>query len=170
MILALDCSTTCTGFAFGGEQDGSPRGGIWKLPGADPLNLDDSLGKLSEAILGIAKFIGARHVCIEAPMRKIDRFHSAQSAASLLQITGAARAAAWRAKATTHLYAVGTIRAYFIGNGGLPGPEGKRLVQQRCNQLGWPYQNADHADANAVWAYGMSQLYPRWSPKQARAA
>lgn len=170
MILALDCSTTCTGFAFGGECNGSPRGGIWKLPGADPLNLDDSLGKLSEAILGMAKFIGARHVCIEAPMRKIDRFHSTQSAMALIQLTGAARAAAWRAKAMIHLYPAGTIRKYFIGHGTLEGDVAKSLVQQRCTQLGWHFENHDHADAIAVWAYGMSQLYPRWSPNKMRAA
>jgi Holliday junction resolvasome RuvABC endonuclease subunit len=165
MLLAIDGSTVCTGFAFGGERDGSPKGGIWKLPGGDDLNMDCTLGSLAKQIRMFATFVNAKHICIEAPILKVDRYHSAASAKALIQLTGAMRGAAWEASARIHLYTVEEVREYFTGQKYLPGPEGKLAVQRRCQKLGWTYQNDDEADAKAVWAYGMSLNFPLWSPR-----
>lgn len=165
MLIGIDGSTVATGFAFGGMNDGAPKGGVWRMPGASDLVFDRTLAGISESISILARQVKAEHICIEAPLLLNDSEHGAHVSMALIQLTGAMRAAAKRAGAEVHLFAVSTVRKQFIGDGRLSGRIAKKAVQDRCSQLGWPFQDDNQADANAVWFLGMSRFYPRWSPK-----
>lgn len=164
MILAVDHSTVATGFAFGGEADASPRGGTWKLPGADELVFSRTCGELLESVRGTARNVGATKLIIEQPMYVIDRGHSAKAAAALSQLVGVLRAAGDRAGCAVVLAPVYDVRKYFIGNGRMKRDEAKRAVKDRCRILGWDYQDDNHADAIACWAWAMAKFYPKWRP------
>lgn len=165
MLIGIDGSTTATGFAFGGVHDGAPRGGVWKLPGADEMVFDRTLASAGESLSHLIRLVKAERVCIEAPLLLNDSVHAAHTAMALIQLTGAFRAAAHRAGCKVTLVSVSTCRKHFIGHGRLPGKEAKRAVQRRCDQLGWTYQDDNHADSLAVWSYGMSLHYPKWAPR-----
>lgn len=162
MLLALDLSTVCTGFAFGGERDGAPRTGSWRLPGADESVFDRTLGSISESIAQLAKMIQPEHVMIEAFLMPTTGSH-AHTIQALIQMTGAARAAAFRAGAKVHRVSSQTVRKHFLGVGRPDDP--KAAVLGRCKLLGWAVEGHDAADAAATWSYGMAKLYPQWSPR-----
>lgn len=161
MLIAIDASTRSTGFAFGGPRDGSPRGGCWSLPGADEAVFDMTLARVTESVSELCRMIKAEHMMIEAPLLLVDQHHAAATAMALIQLTGAIRAAAKRAGAKVHLASVQTVRKHFIGTAHLKRAEAKAAVMERCRLLGWPCMNDDQGDANAVWAYGISLLYPK---------
>jgi Holliday junction resolvasome RuvABC endonuclease subunit len=165
LLIAIDASTVATGFVFGGPGDGAPRGGVWRLPGADEVVFDRTLSLAGESLQGLAQLVEAKHVAIEAPLHVIDRFHSAASASALIQLTGALRAAAHRAGCKVHLFAVSHARKHFIGTSHLNGDEAKAAVMARCKQLGWAFQDNNQADACAVWALAMACIYPKWAPQ-----
>jgi Holliday junction resolvasome RuvABC endonuclease subunit len=165
VLLALDASTTNLGFGFGGPGASRPKGGVRKLPGADEMVFDHTLSKAYEMVSGLCMAAGIRHVYIEAPLLIVDAGHAAHTSMALIQLTGALRAAAARAHARVTLVAISTVRKNFIGHGRLPGREAKAAVQARCRQLGWDFDDDNHADALAVWAYGMALLYPKWAPQ-----
>ena len=164
-MIALDASTVATGFAFGGPGDGVPRGGVWKLPGADELVFDRTLSIVAESLSALAKMLKADHVAIEAPLLMVGPNHRAQTAMVLIQLTGALRAAAHRAGCRVHLISVQSARAHFIGHGRLPRDEAKAAVQARCKALGWPFADDNQADACAVWSLAMARIYPKWAPQ-----
>ena len=164
MLIGIDASTTATGFAFGGPNDGKPKGGVWKGMGANELVFDQTLASMSESLSLLARAVKAQRVCIEAPLLINDHAGAAHTTMALIQLTGALRAAAKRAGCLVTLVAVSTVRKHFIGVGNMPSAKAKDAVQKRCDQLGWTYQGHDHADANAVWCWGMSSFFPKWSP------
>lgn len=165
MLVAIDASTRSTGFAFGGQGDGRPRGGCWDLPGCDEQVFDVTLARITGSVSELCRMVKAEHVMIEAPLLLVDREHSSATAMALIQLTGAVRAAAKRAGAKIHLASVQTVRKHFIGSAHLKRAEAKAAVMARCRQLGWPCINDDQGDANAVWAYGMALIYPKWAPQ-----
>lgn len=171
MILTIDGSTTCTGFAFGGRNDRAPRGGVWKLPGADEQVFDRTLSLAYDSTLLLAQTIKAVEVCIEAPINNVASGGNAHTAMALIQLTGAFRAAAYRANCRVRLIAVSTVRKTFIGKGNLQKHEAKAAVIARCRQLGWDVTDSDglvndnRADANAVWYWAVASRYPTWSPQ-----
>lgn len=165
MLIGIDGSTTATGFAFGGVNDGAPKGGTWKLPGASEEVFDLTLARVSDSVASLARLIRAERICIEAPLLLADAEHSAHTAMALIQLTGAIRSAAKRAGCEVTLTAVSTVRKHFINHGRLPRVEAKLAVQARCKLLGWSFVDGDHADANAVWCWGMSHFYKSWSPQ-----
>ena len=71
-----------------------------------------------------------------------------------------------------------TARKLFIGSGNLPGEQTKRMVLERCEELGWRPQNNDEGDAGCVWFYAchmlqpgiMSRLGPVFLPMQGKTA
>ncbi len=161
MLIALDASTVKTGFAFGGPDDGAPKGGVWRGLGADEMVFDRTLAGYSESLSLLIRATKAKRVLIEAPMMISDR--SAHTAMALIQLTGALRASAHRAGTIVSLVAVQTVRKHFVGNGRPEYP--KRAVQDRCKQLGWGVEDDNAADAAALWSYGMSLYYPSWAPR-----
>ena len=54
---------------------------------------------------------------------------------------------------------VSQVRAHFIGRN-LKSAIAKELTQARCRELGWPVENADQADAVALWDYQCAFLRP----------
>lgn len=166
MLIGIDASTTATGYAFGGPDDGGPRGGVWSLPGAGEHVLDLTLARVTESVGDLCRLLRAKHVAIEAPLLLVDANHAAHTAMALIQLTGAIRAVATRCGAKISLVAVSTARRSFIGTGNLKRAEAKRAVLDRCKLLGWPTDDDDNrGDANCVWAYAMGVHYPSWSPK-----
>lgn len=160
MLLGLDLSTRATGFAFGDEKCGKPTSGAWKMPGAADDVLDRTLGGIFESISTLCKVAKVTRVVIEAPIMIANR--SSHTAMALIQLTGAARAAAHLAGASVRLVPVQTVRKHFIGKGRPDNP--KLATMERCRLLGWPVDSDDAADAVAAWAWGVSTYYPRWSP------
>lgn len=166
MLVAIDASTKSTGFAFGGQGDACPRGGCWVLPGCDEHVFDMTLARVTESVGNLCRMVKAEHLMIEAPLLLVDEFHAAATAMALIQLTGAIRAAAKRAGAKVHLSSVQTVRKHFIGTARLKRAEAKAAVLDRCQQLGWPVDGPDgkpsddRGDANAVWSYGISLIYP----------
>lgn len=163
MLLACDPSTTRFGLAWGGQNDGCPRSMVLKGPGADELLFDKLLASVSETIKFLCETSRAERCVIEAPLMLNDR--SAHTAMALIQLTGAVRAAAAKAGCENTLIAVSTVRKHFIGIGNLKSAEAKRAVMDRCRLLGWSVQDDNAGDAAAVWSWGMSTYYPRWSPR-----
>ena len=134
------------------------------MPGAADHVFDRTLVKVSESIRELARLIKAKRVVIEAPLLLNDSHHGADITVKLMQLTGAMRAAAARSGCIVTLVAVSTVRKHFIGAGRLPSNQAKAAVQARCDQLGWPYIDDNQADSAAVWSWGMSTFYPKWSP------
>lgn len=165
MLIAIDPSTTKTGFAFGGPKDGSPRGGVWPLPGAAGDALTHSCGRLSDAIIQLAQLVKATEIVSEAPLTHMGEKASTEAIVSLLQLSGAVRAAAFRARCRLRIVPPSTVRKHFIGVGNLRRAEAKAAVQKRNDLFGWNYLDDNHADANAIWSWGMSTAYPTWSPQ-----
>jgi hypothetical protein len=164
VILAIDASTTATGYAHGGAQDALPRGGVWKLPGADELVLGRTITMLGQSIMETARCVKPTVIYVEAPFAKIDREHSEQTAIALMQLAGGMRLVAGLLACRIELVAVYNVRKYFIGEGFLSREQAKARVMDRCNDLGWSYQDDNESDAKAVWAYGMSREVPGWRP------
>jgi hypothetical protein len=51
-------------------------------------------------------------------------------------------------------------RRYLTGVGKFPKGEGKDVVFQWCQRLGWNPANMDESDAMAIWAMGCGQMSP----------
>lgn len=168
MLIGLDASTVATGFATGGPQDAAPRGGVWKLPGADELGgkFDITLARAGQSIMELSRMLRPRAVYIEAPLDLIDRRHSAATAAALMQLAGGMRMAIALVQARVELCAIHNVRKAFGVDPYLPGDLAKKAVMARCDALGWTYADDNEADAKATWAYGMGQEYPGWKPNQ----
>ena len=166
MLLALDCSTVATGFSFGGPKDGSPKGGVWRLPGAEDHVFPMTCGRLARSIMDLCKMLKVEHVAIEKPIIAMGAKNAAHTMRALLELTGAAKAAANMAGASVSEPAIGSIRKSFIGVGNLNSAAAKAAVQARCKQLGWAFQDGNHADSNALWCHAMSLRYPAWAPLQ----
>ena len=163
MLIAIDASTVKTGFAFGGVNDGVPRGGVWKGQGADELVFDRTLAGMSESVSQLVRLIKAEWVAIEAPLLINDSNHAAHTAMALIQLTGALRAASKRAGAQVMLVAISTVRKHFVGHGYPKNP--KEAVMARCRQLGWQPEDDNVGDAMALWSYAMAIKCPRWAPR-----
>lgn len=164
MILAIDASTVATGYAFGGASDPLPRGGVWRLPGADEQVLGRTITMLGQSIMEHARMLKPAAIYVEAPFAKIDREHSEQTAVALMQLAGGMRLAAGLLACRIELVAVYNVRKYFIGEGFLSREPAKARVMDRCRDLGWSFQDDNQADANALWAYGMAREVQGWKP------
>lgn len=164
MLIGIDASTVATGFATGGPKDAGPRGGVWKLPGADEVGgkFDVTLARVGQSIMELSRLLRPRAVYIEAPLDLIDRKHSAASAAALMQLAGGLRMAIALVQVRVELCAVHNVRKAFGVDPFLPSDEAKKAVMARCDQLGWTYGGHDEADAKACWHYGMTKEYPGW--------
>lgn len=55
-------------------------------------------------------------------------------------------------------YPVATIRAHFLGTGRPPKGQGKRMVMERCRQLGWQCSDFNASDSAALWDTAKSKL------------
>lgn len=165
VLIAFDQSTTKFGFAVGSDTDPAPKTGVITAPGADEMVFDRTLVGLSETVSLLCRNMNAEYCIIEAPLLIANRDAAAHTAMALIQLTGAVRAAAARAGCKVTLTAVSTVRRHFIGVGNMRSAEAKRAVIARCRQLGWTVEDDNAADAAALWSYGMSIKFPKWSPQ-----
>lgn len=155
MLIAFDLSTTKTGFAFGSPRDSAPACGAWKLPGADDDVFDRTLSTLAESVGALCRTVKPQWAVIEKPLVISNR--SAHTMVALMQLTGAARAAAARAGCRIRLIPPQTVRKHFVGNGFPENP--KQAVMDRCRMLRWDVEDDNAADACACWSWGISTLY-----------
>lgn len=165
MILAIDASTTKTGFAFGGPHDGAPKGGVWKLPGAEDHTFPLTCARLGRSITELCRMLKIEHVAVEKPIVAMGANNAAHTMVALMKLTGGIITVAAMTGASVSEPAISTVRKHFIGQGNLRSQDAKRAVMERCRLLGWPYQDDNQADANAVWAFAMAQRYPSWAPQ-----
>jgi hypothetical protein len=59
-----------------------------------------------------------------------------------------------------HKHPVRTIRNHFIDLSACAKGQAKRMVQDKCKQLGWLIEGHDAADAAACWSYACSLIDP----------
>lgn len=163
-ILALDIATTC----------GWARGRL----GAAPIAGSQRFGKTNasnNAVFGNALTWIARElepqprpdiVIVESmlsPQAKVGHT-SADTRDRLAGLHGIVRAAAYlRGVYTIDEARVGQVRAHFIGHANLKRDEAKRLVMQRCGQLGWQAIDNNAGDALALWSFAVAGLDPDWA-------
>lgn len=166
MIFAIDGSTVKTGFAHGGPSDPSPRGGVWKLPGASELGgvFDHTLANVGRSIMEHCRLLRPRAVYIEAPMEKVDREHSAATAAALIQLAGGMRMAVALVQCRVELCATFNVRKTFGVDPYLRDRAAKLAVMAKLTEWGWTYSDDNEADAKLTWAYGTQREYPGWAP------
>lgn len=158
MLLAIDGSTTRTGFAFGDATMTAPRTGSWKLPGARDDVLDRTLGTVSDSVTAMCRLIRPTHGVIEAPIHIPER--SAHTMMALMQLTGAIRAALWRNGCLVRTTSSSTVRTHFIAKGNASKDVAERMILERCEKLGWAADNHDARDAAATWSWGMAEYFP----------
>lgn len=161
-ILALDISRNAMGVCWG-DAGSVPR--FQTIPlGKDMETRDETCGRLLEWIVTWVNFPDQRPdwVFIEAPLEGGPTAMRNPTTTMLLTSLADVAAAACKVGRIPYRFVrVNSVRAHFIGKGNLPGDEGKRLVKQRCLQLGWEPKNYDESDAGAVWDYGCQKMAPR---------
>ncbi len=165
LILALDVAGT-TGCAEGrpGEK---PRTWKWRLGGdgsTRPERLFKLLTLLSEHLV-VSK---PKIIVIEAPIN----VRGMDTLLFLVGAVGVCEAVARGRGVYDQMHAnVQDVRGYFIQRRNFPSPKrggekdaGKKLVMQRCQDLGWNPQGYDESDAAAAWAWACHKRYPRHAP------
>lgn len=163
LILALDVAST-TGWAEGRPGE-IPRTGRWVLgeKGATrPEKLFNLLRYLSDHLV-VSR---PRMIIIEAPLNARTQVHVGTTEETALMAFGGfgvcEAVAQGRGVYRIERARVQDVRAYFIQRRTFSGKdEGKRLVMQRCQALGWNPQGYDESDAAALWAYGAHLLAPK---------
>ena len=168
-LLALDVATN-TGFAFGEvAADTRPLSGVIRF-GAKGCVDDDSWRAALVWLHDQIKVLAPDVVAIEAPIMSSQAAGgtNAQTMVRLLGLQAVLRTVvAVNLPVAAKLIHVQSARKAFIGRGNLPGAEAKRLVRQKCIDLGWLTEDSatfDKADAMCVWAKAASDLDPsiRW--------
>ena len=159
MLAAFDPSTTRFGFAFGDAHAPKPKSGVWRLPGADELLFDRTLGLAAESVSNLLKAIGASHVVIEAPIIVKLEESNAHTLGALLQLSGVVRAASYRAGCKIKLVPRISVLKIFTGKGRWDEP--KDEVMAMCRALHWDFADDNAADACAAWAFGLHHFFQR---------
>lgn len=165
-MLALDVATT-TGWAFGPIAiDGRPT-----LSGHIRFGREGASDAETwkRALIWLTEQIGVLNptvVALEAPINSANPAggSNAQTLGRLIGLQAVLRTVVEiKLASSAKLIHVQSARKLFIGKGNLPGKEAKKLVQQRCIDLGWlPPDEAqpDRADACCVWAKAVADLCP----------
>jgi hypothetical protein len=168
-LLALDVATT-TGWSFGpvaADARPSLSGHIrFAREGADDAEV------WKKALIWLTEQIGVLQpsvIALEAPINSASPAggSNAQTLGRLIGLQAVLRAVVEiKLPTTAKLIHVQSARKLFIGKGNLPGKTAKKLVQERCVQLGWlsgDEVQADRADAMCVWAKAVADLCPAFA-------
>lgn len=163
-IVALDLATRC-GIAVG---EARARPSAWSVDLGVGKSEED---RFSTCLVVVSKLL-AEHkpdlLVIERPIG------GQQTSHYLVGLVACARGVARNRCVQTKTVAAGTARKHFVGKAftsrdfpGLSKPKAKvaikRVVQNRCRQLGWDYDDLDGCDALAIWDYACST----WAGAQA---
>lgn len=159
MLIAVDAALRL-GAAWGGPDAARPATVVMDYP-RDEQNYERALMGARQWITMMVKSQSAKIVLIEAAMPKVDRFHSQYSAFLLISLQAVIREGAHSNGAAVHAISCKTWRAHFIGNGNLDGEKSKALAMQRCDQLGYLYQDHNAAEAAGLWDFGISKFCKR---------
>lgn len=162
MLLALDISLT-TGWAFGGPTDPAPTGGVWRFQ-EGKHNFPRALVSMRQSVLRVLCNPGITHMVVEAPMLKIDRWHSAYSLYMLVSLGAVAREVAQERGVPLTDPASNVWRKAVHGHGNLSTDDAKRAAETRCKQLGWSFVDDNEAEAKCIWYHTATQLWPKWPP------
>ena len=160
-ILALDVSSSATGWAFG-------------IPGDKPICGVESFGREfpDETFVRAVVWLNAQLsvlnpaiVAIEAPILTSGGGFTNPHTADLLQ--GIIHVFRFAVKAKlpgrAQLIAASTVRKTFTGKGAYPKGEAKAAVQAECLRRGWldaETMQPDKADALALWGHMAAQQLP----------
>lgn len=165
-LLALDVATT-TGWSFGPvATDARPSGSGHIRFGREGA---DDAETWKRALIWLTEQIGILNpsvVALEAPINSASPAggSNAQTLGRLIGLQAVLRTVVEiKLPTSAKLIHVQSARKLFIGKGNLPGKAAKKLVQQRCIDLGWlgaDEAQADRADAMCVWAKAVADLCP----------
>ena len=170
MILATFDPSGRTGVAWGSVDSGAPSATTYRLP-------DDShshaLSVLRQSAVGLFRHYGVTHVCVEAPLLKINRQCSAASLYFQVSVTAVileAAASCTIPDSRIELVPVERWRKSFLGgNGRFSTEDAKAGALARCRLLGWPVVDHNSAEAAGMWFWKMATTNPRWRPTRLAA-
>lgn len=158
-VLALDVSSSATGWAFG-WPDAAPDSGVFRFKGETEDEIWVSALKWLNTTMTV---LAPEIVAIEAPiMSSSPRGGSnPKTQMVLLGLQAVLRAVVKaRVPGAAMLVNVSTARKAFTGRGTYPSGEAKAAVQAECIRRGWldyEQMQADRADALCVWACAAAQ-------------
>lgn len=160
-VLALDIATAC-GWARGHVGPDAPRCGSIRFgkPGASQLAI---CGHAMEWAIDTIKPPLPDVVAIENLLPPhVTRGKSNVDHDLLAHLHGIIMGVCFmRGVFKVHKYSVMTIRRHFIDLSACGKGQGKRMVQDKCESLGWlDEDNDDAADAAACWSYACSRIDP----------
>lgn len=173
-VLAIDPGSRLAGWALGGDDSTAPYGGVWELPGGG-AEFDRTLGKIGAAVDGLLSYHKPRAVCLEHSLPIVQghslRHTNAHTLEVLIGVNNAIRCVVAMHHIKLFNPAPRTVYAFFLGKGAgaLSREEVKKATIARNQSLGWDCSGAngriseDRADANGLWAYGMSKVFPEWN-------
>jgi Holliday junction resolvasome RuvABC endonuclease subunit len=158
VVLALDIATT-TGWAIGPIGREGPRCGSVRFgkPGASQLAI---CGHAMEWAIDTIKPPLPDIVAIEDLLPPhVTRGKSNTDHDLLAHLHGIIMGVCFmRGIYKVHKHPVMTVRRHFIDLPACAKGQGKRMVQDKCKQLGWLADGDDAADAAAVWSYACSLI------------
>jgi crossover junction endodeoxyribonuclease RuvC len=170
IILALDISQRCTGFAHDSREAGRPLTGVFRAPkaGGDADTGWDygiTFAKYHEWLDDMLAAVRPGIVVFEAPLNVVGVNRSSRpTSQTTVRILFGLVAITEMALKEHGIRAVEanimTVKKHFAGHGRAD----KDAIMGRCHQLGWLVENADAADAAAVWSYAKALNDPKWAP------
>lgn len=159
-VLALDIASV-TGFARGPVGREGPRCGSIRFgkPGASQLAicghaLEWAIDTLKPPLPDVVAIEDLLPPHVTRGKSNVDHDLLAQLHGVILGVCFA------RGIYKVHKHAVMTVRRHFIDLSACAKGQGKRMVQDKCKQLGWLADGDDAADAAAVWSYACSLIDP----------
>lgn len=158
-VLALDISSTRTGWAFGDTEDKSPKHGSFGLPSSGEVReYGRRFSAFRKRIIDLVTEHAPTAIWYEAPIMK---FKEGQSSIHTIRMLCSLAAFAEEVAHTYRLECrapeIKDIRKHFIGYSTGKSDELKLAVMKQCHLINWSPANTDESDAMAVWSYAVSQ-------------
>lgn len=170
-ILALDISQRCTGFAHDSPHIGRPLTGVFRAPrpegcADDGWDYGQTFARYFDWLDGTLATIQPAICAFEAPLNVVGQNRSNRPTSQttvriLFGLAAITELALARRGIRTYECNLSTVKKHFAGHGRAE----KEAMVSRCRQLGWTIENADAADAAAVWAYMKATVDPAWAPR-----
>jgi Holliday junction resolvasome RuvABC endonuclease subunit len=171
VILALDISQRCTGFAHDSREAGRPLTGVFRAPKAggsaeEGWDYGITFAKYHEWLDDMLAAVRPAICAFEAPlnvagMRRTTRLNSQTTVRILLGLAAITEMALKEHGIRAVEANISSVKKHFAGHGFAD----KAAIMARCHQLGWLVENNDAADAAAVWAYAKALHDPSWAPR-----
>jgi Holliday junction resolvasome RuvABC endonuclease subunit len=171
VVLALDISQRCTGFAHDSRDAGRPLTGIYRAPKvggsiAEGFAYGFTYTKFEEWLDELLVAVKPATCCFEAPLNiagtnRSSRPTSQTTVRILFTLAGITEKLLYQHGIAAREANISSVKKHFAGHGFAD----KSAIVARCHQLGWLVENEDAADAAAVWSYTKALLDPTWSPR-----